>query len=79
LQIGSGVNLGDSVAAFKAVASTDTGFNVAKEFFINNTDSIEKAYVVTPQWLKQTNSTNAGLISLLCKVAHLPQPLSATS
>ncbi|XP_021919200.1 aminopeptidase N-like isoform X2 [Zootermopsis nevadensis] len=43
VQIGSGLKPGDSVAVFKAVASTDTGFNVAKEFLINNPDSIEKA------------------------------------
>jgi hypothetical protein len=43
MQVGSGVTPGDSVAAFKAVASTDTGFNIAEEFFNNNVEIIEKA------------------------------------
>jgi hypothetical protein len=43
MQIGSGVTPGDSVTAFKAVASTDAGFNIAEEFFINNADIIQKA------------------------------------
>jgi hypothetical protein len=42
------VTPGDSVTAFKAVASTDSGFNIAKEFFFNNVEIIEKAYVVIP-------------------------------
>ncbi|PNF34055.1 hypothetical protein B7P43_G01128 [Cryptotermes secundus] len=45
VQMGSGVKSADSVAVFKAVASTDTGFNIAKEFFINNAEIIEKAYL----------------------------------
>jgi hypothetical protein len=40
------VTPGGSVTAFKAVASTDTGFNIAKEFLINNVEIIEKAYVL---------------------------------
>jgi hypothetical protein len=55
MQMGSGVKPGDSVTVFKAVASTDTGFNIANEFFIDNAENIEKAYVVIPPRLKQSN------------------------
>jgi hypothetical protein len=64
---------------FKAVASTDAGFNVANEFFFNNTDSIEKAYVLIPQWRKQINSFAAGLNSLASNAVRSPEPLSACS
>ncbi|XP_069682409.1 aminopeptidase N-like [Periplaneta americana] len=38
----SDIKPGDSVTVFKAVASTETGFSIAKEFFINNIGSIEE-------------------------------------
>jgi hypothetical protein len=43
VQSGSGVRPQDSATVFKAVASSDTGFNIAKDFFIKNVDTIEKA------------------------------------
>ncbi|PSN50097.1 hypothetical protein C0J52_04712 [Blattella germanica] len=41
-QKNSGVKPGDSTTVFKAVASTDAGFGVAKEFLFENVDNIVK-------------------------------------